>query len=124
MAFGQSFADIKKSARRAVHTAFAVPIVYYLRGTTSPAAVEIPLTARFQDKIIVEQDPLGATAGFSTMLTQVARVVFNREQLAGAGISPANGDYVVFPDYDLTATLDVRDPPNGPIDDKWSVSLA
>lgn len=121
---GQSFAALKTRARRQVHCAFAVPVQYYLAGTSSPLVTQYPVTARFSDKIVTDADPLGTGAGYATNLDQVAKVTFDRDQLAANGISPKQLDSVYFPDYQIMATLDLRDPFDGPINDRWSVSLA
>jgi hypothetical protein len=123
-----SWAATKIQARLDVHNAFALPVLYYLAGTTTALALASPLTARLHNKVVLPPSP--ETGGYAQMLEGVTKVLFNRQQLNALGVVPAQGDYLQFTDYPLyaggfvTATLDVRDPRNGPVVDKWSVSLS
>ena len=116
------FVDIKAAARRTVHATMAVPCS--LRNADGTFA----LTARLHNKITIGGDI--ESQGFATVLEGVTRIILSREELAladnGAGVSPTRTDQVTFTDYngtgqDVTFELDVRDPYDGPITEKWSV---
>lgn len=117
-----SWADIRTTARRKVHQTFAVPVLYYVRGSRvafNDAAN--PLTARLQNKVQVAPDAIGG--GYSQILEGVTRIVFNVEDLVALNLVPGKGDRVTFPDYGHTYQLENRDTPNGPINVKWSASF-
>ncbi len=117
-----SRAELKKMARRAVHSAFAVPILFYRKGAATPLSLQKSLTARLHNRVVVDADTTGQ--GGAAVLDNNTRVLFNREELALAGVVPQEGDRVSFPDYNMTAVLGVKDTQNGPIVEKWSVQLA
>lgn len=119
-----SWADIRTAARRKVHQTFAVPVLYY------PALSKVPLdttllgsslTARLQNKVQIAPDAVGG--GYSQILEGVTRVFFNVEDLAVLNLNPVKGDRVLFVDYGHTYRLDNKETPNGPINQKWAVSL-
>lgn len=112
-------ADIKKQARRTVHRQFAVPVLYTLKGQSTPLALEKSLTARIHNRVVT--DPDGTGRGGAQILDDVTRVVFDREELALHGIVPAKDDRVTFPDYSMSVLLQTKDPYNGPIAEKWTV---
>ena len=118
-----SWADIRTSARRQVHETFAVPVLYYRGNSKVPFAtpVESPLTARLHNKVQVASEAVGG--GYSQILEGVTRVFFNVEDLQALGLVPAKADRVTFVDYGQTYRLDNKETPNGPINEKWSVSL-
>jgi hypothetical protein len=111
-----SFADIKATTRRNVHKEFAVPTNYYAPGSTTPIA----LSARLHGKLVQGGDLSGQ--GYSVIIENVTRLVFNREELATMNVSPANGSTVHFLDYDVWVTLDTRDPYDGPINERWALA--
>lgn len=116
-----SFADIKTQARRAVHSAFAVPVLFYPGGSTVAASPENPLMARLHNKVQISADPL--SGGYAQIVEGVTRVIFDRDTLQAAGIAPRQGDVVEFTAYKVRVRLDTRDTPNGPVTDRWSVNL-
>lgn len=123
-----NFLDLKAKGRRTVHSAFAVPCVL-ARGTRGGSA-DFPLTARFHNRMVLGGDI--ASEGYAGIIEGVQRVIFNREQLLvsgylGAALVLARGDQITFADYNgsgqsVTIVLDVRDPYDGPIDEKWTVA--
>lgn len=110
------FAEIKAMSRRAVHQAFAVPCQY--RGPGGIASID--LTARLHTKTVVGGDLQGG--GYSTVIEGVTRAVFNREELALRGVTLRKRGRVTFPAYGTTLELDVRDPYEGSITERWSVA--
>lgn len=113
-----SFLDIKARSRRRIHAAFAVPCVLF----RDPVSTN--LTARLHDKMTVGGDLNGE--GYASIIEGVIRAVFNREELATAGVTLARGDNITFPNYqgtgqDVVLVLDARDEYDGPITEKWSV---
>lgn len=118
-----SFQAIKARTRRTAHATFAVPCVLQ-NGSGS-----FPLTARLHDRIVLGGDL--NSSGFAGILEGVQRVIFNREELSAAddgfGITPARGNILTFADYlgtghDVVVELDARDPYDGTITEKWSVT--
>ena len=109
-----SFADIKAQARRDVHAAFAVP------GTLTRDATVFDVAVRFQDRIQTSPEP----TGWSTIIEGVTRIAFNREQLATLALTPHQYDVVHLTDYGFSVKLQQRDPYDGPIDERWTVSPA
>ncbi len=113
----QSFAYLKTRMRQKAHQAFALPVVYYPTGG-GPA---VNLSARLHGKLVQGGDLDGQ--GYAAIIENVTRLVFNREELAAA----VQGDLlprsrVYLPDYGLTLVLNIRDPYDGPINERWSVS--
>lgn len=123
-----NFLDLKARTRRSVHSAFAVPCVL-ARGERDGSS-DFPLTARFHDKIAMGGDIAGQ--GYAGIIEGIQCVIFNREELAvggylGAPLTLARGDMITFPNYngtgqDVIVVLDIRNPYDGPIDEKWTVA--
>lgn len=114
-----SFVDLKARSRRSVHAIFAVPC------TLANGEGSFALTARLHGRMVVGGDL--ESQGYAMTLEGVFRVVFNREELATAGVSPRRGDKVTFVNYvgpgqDMGVELDARDEYDGPINEKWSVA--
>lgn len=118
-----SFVDLKARSRRTVHAVFAVPCT--LQNTDGTW----PLSVRLHDRIVTGGDL--NSEGFAGIIEGVQRAVFSREELGaaddGIGVVPERGDILTFPDYlglgqDVVLELDARDPYDGPITEKWSVT--
>lgn len=121
-----SFADIKAQMRRDVHASFAVPCHYVSAASGFDRRFDIDfdgqtITARFQDRL---QQSNSGGGGWAQIIEGVTRVTFNREELEAAGIVPAQFDVVEFIDYGVSAKLQLRDPYDGPIEERWTVSAA
>lgn len=104
-----------------VHSTFAVPVSYYDKGSRTPRVLENPVTARLHNRIAVAPDPVAG--GYAQIVEGVTRVIFSRDNLTLAGVAPKQGDKISFgPPYNVVVVLDVKDTPNGPVTEKWSVS--
>lgn len=121
-----NFALVKAKARRGVHAALAVPCFYYdvdtygfNRQFNRWFSGRMPITARFHDRISPFQAP---TTGYAAIIEGITRVVLNREQLAALGVVTKQYDIIEFVDYGLFVKLQQRDPYDGPITEKWTVS--
>lgn len=116
-----SFADIKRSAREAVHAAFAVP-AFYRVGT----GTEVAIPARYHGKhaeeaaLTFQMTEVGSEA-FARTMERPESVVFNTAELAAASITPQRGATVRFPDYGITLRLENRMPGDGPVTQSWIV---
>lgn len=119
-----SFAVIKAQARRAVHSAFAVPVLFYPRGGRLATVLEKPLTARVHNKVVTAADVFGG--GSAQIYDGQTHVVFDREELLAAGIAPKQGDVVEFLDYGFSLRLDILNDVSatGPITEKWTAGPA
>lgn len=113
-----NFAAIKAMSRRAVHEIMAVPCFY----SAPDDDTEIELTARLHDRIMVGGATGGDGPGYATIIEGVTRAIFNREELEAAGVTLRKRGRVTFPDYEVTLQLDIRDPYEGMILEKWSVA--
>lgn len=107
--------------RRDLHAEMALPCAYVAPGGGDP----VPLTARFHDKNRTGGD-LGSQ-GWATIQEGVTRVIFNREELVAVPVVPAQYGTVTFPDFladgdDLVVKLTVREPYDGPIEERWGVA--
>lgn len=135
-----NFAEIAADARRAVHSAMAVPCFHTsVLTNTTPAGYgrrygqsyggvrgNTPITARLHEKMTVSAGTLDQP-GYSTVIEGVLNVLFNREELEALSIRLRRGDKIVFPDFDgpgldRTYVLDNRFPYDGPVDEKWAVA--
>lgn len=110
-----TFADIKAKARRDVHGTLAVRCLYKPPGNTAVREV----TSRLHTKVVVggAEQP-----GYATIIEGVTKAVFNREDLALAGIVLRRGGQVSFPDWNVTYTLDTRDSYDGAVTEKWTLA--
>lgn len=114
--------DQKAELRTAVHTAFALPCVFQARAGGDPVTA---LTVRFYDK----NRTGGAlnAGGWAQIQEGVTRIVFNRDELTLLGVVPVQYDTVTFADYfatgdDLVVKLQVKEPHDGPVEERWTVS--
>ena len=107
--------------RRAVHGAFAVPVLFRPQGSTAPRTLNPPLTARYHSKMQVSADPVGG--GYAQVVADTNRVVLSREELAASRTVLRQGDVLEFPSYGMSVRLDIRDTYTGPINETWSVSV-
>lgn len=119
-----SFLDIKTLTRRAVHLTMAVPCQYTGPDGESP----VDITARLHNKMMVGGQE-GGEQGYAMIIEGVTRCVFNREELADAGVTLKQRGRVLFPEYngledDVTVILEARDGYDGPVTEKWSVASA
>lgn len=109
------FAAAKAQARRVVHDTLAVQAFF----KDTPTSAEQEITARYHSKLVQQ----GTIDGEGAQILEGAdQVVFNRELLAELGITPVRGSVVRFPAYDLTLSLDLRKPYEGPIEEIWEVT--
>ena len=110
------YAQIKERARRLVHQAFAVPATYTAPGGT----VAVPLTVRMHGKIIMGGDIEGE--GYATIVENVNKLVFSRDELTAANLTlQANGLVILIP-YSYSFRLDIKDPDDGPVTERWHVA--
>lgn len=113
---------MKAALRTGVHTAFALPCVFQAKAGGDPVTT---LTVRFHDKNRTGGEIGGG--GWATVQEGVTNVVFNRDELALYAIEPVKFDTVTFADYfadgdDLVVKLQVKEPYDGPVEEKWTVS--
>lgn len=109
------WADLRRQARRDVHSAFAVQAFY----RDSVVTVEVGLTVRWHDRFVAEP---GAT-GFASVFDSIDHVILSAEELAAESLSPKRGGIIRFPDYgNSEVVLDTRLPIDGPINVPWTVT--
>lgn len=110
--------DIRRQARRDIHAQFAVPASYTDSNHVSP----VPLTVRWHGQNV---HPIGDFDGqaYAELLTRIDRVIFLRDELITAGLTPAKGGVITIPTYgDAAFNLTVQEPVDGPITLTWNVT--
>ena len=112
-----SFANLKRDARRAVHDTLAVSAEFQ-SGADDPVSMSV----RFHSTRTLT--PFGAAGAddYAEIIERIDRVIFDVDALAAAAITPQRGDTVLFSDYGITVTLDVRAPTDGPVTEAWTVT--
>lgn len=118
-----SWNDTKAELRTAVHTVFALACVFTAKAGGDP----VDLNVRFHDKNRVG-GTIGNAQDWASIQEGVTRVVFDRAELATAGIVPVQYDTLTFADYfadgdDLVVKLQVKELKDGPVEQKWTVSV-
>lgn len=112
-------AALKARARKALHGAFSYEARY--KDDTLNAAV--PVKARWHNRIVLLGDY--QDGGYANIIDGIERVIFDRDELAKAGITPIETGTVTILDHNLDVmavlTLDSREPYVGPVEEKWQV---
>jgi hypothetical protein len=113
-----SFAQLKLDARRAVRDTFAVEATYQDDTMIEPVSLRVRYhtrrTAPFADL---------EGQGFTEVVENIDRVIFDAEALAALPVVPCRGAVVSFPDYaGVCVYLDARAPYDGPVTEAWTVT--
>lgn len=118
-----SMSDIKRSARRALHSLAAEPCRYVPDDAPySPSAEQLAegltLTVRFKSKARAMQ----AESDAVMILENVESLIFQADQLQALGLTLESGALVQVPGYEITFQLDQPMDPDGPLNVYWTVT--
>ncbi len=124
MAF--NLATTKRQARQALHGLAGVAVTYTPPGVSPTPVV---LTARWHNKTARPVGDLDS-GGYAEIIAGIDRLVFNQANLdaplqpdgsTAAAVRLKRTGQVRFDDYDITFSLDVLEPSDGPLNVYWSV---
>jgi hypothetical protein len=113
-----AFAQIKHDARRAVHDALSVEVVY-----TGPDGLTTEtLSVRWHNRINRHGDL--DVQGYAEIVENIDRVIFDLEELAAKGVTLAREGSITLPEImgGATFSLDTQEPDSGPIERIWLVT--
>jgi hypothetical protein len=118
-------AEIKRSARTAIHNRAAEPCFYSDRATPlTPSAEQsaegLSLSVRFKSKL----KAASAEADGVSILENIESLIFNRDQLAALALELEHGGIVQLPGYELSFELDQEMDADGPLNVYWTVVRA
>jgi hypothetical protein len=113
---GFDFAAAKSLLRQTVHDTLAVEAFFKFNADSNG----VDITARYHSGIVKQGQVEGEGA---ERYADVTQVVFDRNALMELGIEPEHGNIVEFPLYDVVVYLDVKLPYDGPVEEKWLVTL-
>lgn len=108
--------EIMAQARRDIHAELCVSATYEDDTTASPIAI----TVRWQAK----SQRVGNISGgdYAEIVSTIDRLIFNREEIAAAGITLTQGGLVKLTEFgNYALELDTEEPPDGPIKNLWTV---
>lgn len=111
------FAVLKQLCRQQLHDTLAVAASYSHPSLISPVDVGV----RWSDGIKQFGD-LQAGDGYAEITEGIQRLVFDRGELAAKGLVLARGGIVQIPQYQITITLELRQPYDGPVNEVWQVT--
>lgn len=111
------FDVLRARARRVVHDMFATAALY----RSHTGGPHVPMNVRFHTKIAQPYGDLSGE-GYAEVITNIERVVFDRDALAAASVEPERGDEVLITSTGVTLLLDTKDPDSGPVVEAWSVT--
>ena len=109
-----SFAQAKARMRRVVHDTMAVDATY--QDATMVAAVG--LRVRFHTRRVSAIGGMGD--GYTEVIENAERIVFDAEELAAAGVTPIKGGIVTLTDDGFALRLVTLDEATGPIEQIWT----
>lgn len=126
---GFSLADLKRTARQAVHDVFAVPALYSDSNVT-----DIGLHVRWHGKVIAKGGNIDG-AGYAEVFEGVNRLLFSRKELETRTIDALGNPWggvtlemrgsIAIPAYGpVRFSLDTLEPADGPVNVLWNVARA
>lgn len=115
-----SWADIKAAARRSVHDTFRRAAVY-----AGPDTVDgsVECNVRWHAAGTRVGQIGSSSAGHGEFVVMGDAIIFDRDEMAAAGLSPEQGGTVTLATGE-TFVLDTLAEPDGPISDVWAVTRA
>lgn len=116
-----SLAEIKRQARKAVHTAFRRAALY-----AAPDSVDDPVEVGVRWHAAGARIGALGSDGYAEMVSTSDRIIFDAEELADLGVTPVRGGVVTVTDEDpqISFRLDVQSETDGPIVQAWTVIRA
>jgi hypothetical protein len=109
------WAETKAEIRQAVHDVLKVDAAVVV----APGDEPLDITVRWHDKI----NRFGnlENAGWAQTVEGIDRLIFNRPELTSKGIVLSSNSIVTLNAAGDKFQLDVKEPPNGPIEEIWVV---
>lgn len=112
------FAALKAQTRRIVHDTLAIDAAYEDANLAGPIALRI----RWHNKLLTNLE--SQDEGYSTFLTSVKRIIFDRDELAAKGVVIQRGGKlkITSPGFNnAVLAIDTRDTMAGPTEEIWMV---
>lgn len=102
--------------RRGVHAAFSYSATYEDEVAVTP----VPLSVRWHN----DREIVGNIGGgdYAEIASLIRKIIFNKEEIAAKALTLRQGGLIKLTglgDYQLE--LDVQEPPDGPINEIWTV---
>ena len=109
------WAATKATLRQTVHDVLQVDATVVVVPGDDP----LPITTRWHDKI----NRFGnlENAGWAQVVEGIDRLIFNRPELTSKGIVLTSNSVVTLLAAGDKFQLDVKEPPNGPVEEVWVV---
>lgn len=114
-----NLAATKARARRDIHRKMSVAAQH----ADNVTGVLTDITVRWHNKLAILGDL--QDSGYANIIEGIDRVIFSRDELSAAGITPKRGDVVIMTaeGYDnAQLILEVKEKVAGPVEEIWQVT--